>query len=396
MATFTYTGKTAKGQIAKGEIVAKNQADATAQLRKQRILGVTLKEKKTKAKGPAPSTKDVVIFTRQFAVMINAGLPLVQALEILGSQCENKQLGQIVTTIKSEVEEGSTFTDALRKYPDIFDELYVNLVLAGEAGGILDTILQRLSGFMEKAMKLKSKIKGAMTYPAIIVAVAVIVISVLMVWVIPIFAKTFEDLGGELPGLTQMVMGISEFMQKYWYWGIAGFIAFQQTMKRLYKIENSRRVMDRFFLMLPLVGPLIQKAAVAKFTRTMGTLLQSGVMILDGLTIVSKTAGNLIIEEAIMRARSSIAEGRTISEPLGEEGVFPPMVIHMIAVGESTGAVDAMMIKIADFYDDEVDSAVDAFTASLEPMLMMVLGVVIGTIVIAMYLPIFGMADAIG
>ncbi len=396
MATFTYTGKTAKGQIAKGEIVAKNQADAKAQLRKQRILGVTLKEKKAKAKGPAPTTKDVVIFTRQFAVMINAGLPLVQALEILGSQCENKQLGQIVVTIKDEVEGGSTFTDALRKYPDIFDELYVNLVLAGEAGGILDTILQRLSGFMEKAMKLRSKIKGAMTYPAIIVFVAVIVISVLMVWVIPVFAQTFQDLGGELPGLTQMVMNLSEFMQKYWWMGIIAFFIFTWTFKRLYKIDKSRRVMDRFFLMLPLVGPLIQKAAVAKFTRTMGTLLQSGVMILDGLMIVSKTAGNLIIEEAIMRARASIAEGRTIAEPLGEEGVFPPMVIHMIAVGESTGAVDAMMIKIADFYDDEVDSAVDAFTASLEPMLMMVLGVVIGTIVIAMYLPIFGMADAIG
>ena len=396
MATFTYTGKTAKGQIAKGEIVAKNQADATAQLRKQRIRGVTLKEKKAKAKGPTPTTKDVVIFTRQFAVMINAGLPLVQALEILGSQCENKQLGQIVVTIKDEVEGGSTFTDALRKYPDIFDELYVNLVLAGEAGGILDIILQRLSGFMEKAMKLRSKIKGAMTYPAIIVFVAVIVISVLMVWVIPVFAQTFQDLGGELPGLTQMVMNLSEFMQKYWWMGIIAFFIFTWAFKRLYKIDKSRRVMDRFFLMLPLVGPLIQKAAVAKFTRTMGTLLQSGVMILDGLMIVSKTAGNLIIEEAIMRARASIAEGRTIAEPLGEEGVFPPMVIHMIAVGESTGAVDAMMIKIADFYDDEVDSAVDAFTASLEPMLMMVLGVVIGTIVIAMYLPIFGMADAIG
>lgn len=396
MATFTYTGKTAKGQIAKGEIAAKNQADATAQLRKQRIRGVILKEKKAKAKGPAPTTKDVVIFTRQFSVMINAGLPLVQALEILGSQCENQRLGQIVVTIKDEVEGGSTFTDALRKYPDIFDELYVNLVLAGEAGGILDVILQRLSGFMEKAMKLRAKIKGAMTYPAIIVFVAVIVISVLMVWVIPVFAQTFQDLGGTLPGLTQMVMNLSEFMQHYWWMGIIGFFALRWVFKRLYKIDRSRRVMDRFFLMLPLVGPLIQKAAVAKFTRTMGTLLQSGVMILDGLAIVSKTAGNLIIEEAIMRARASIAEGRTIAEPLGEEGVFPPMVIHMIAVGESTGAVDEMMIKIADFYDDEVDSAVDAFTASLEPMLMMVLGVVIGTIVIAMYLPIFGMADAIG
>ena len=396
MATFTYTGKKAKGQVAQGAIVAKNRADATARLRKQRIFAVILKEKKAKPKGPAPTGKDVVIFTRQFAVMINAGLPLVQALEILGSQCENKQLGQIVITIKDEVEGGSTFTDALRKYPDIFDELYVNLVLAGEAGGILDTILQRLSGFMEKAMKLKSKIKGAMTYPAIIVFVAVIVISVLMVWVIPVFAKTFEDLGGTLPGLTQMVMNLSEFMQKYWWMGIIAFFICTWTFKRLYKIDKPRRVMDRFFLMLPLVGPLIQKAAVAKFTRTMGTLLQSGVMILDGLMITSKTAGNLIIEEAIMRARASIAEGRTIAEPLGEEGVFPPMVIHMIAVGESTGAVDAMMIKIADFYDDEVDAAVDAFTASLEPMLMVVLGVVIGTIVIAMYLPIFSMADAIG
>ena len=396
MAAFAYTGKTAKGQITKGEVIAKNHADATAQLRKRRILGATLKEKKEKAKGPAPSGKDIVIFTRQFAVMINAGLPLLQALDILSSQSENKQLGQIITIIKNEVEGGSTFTDALKRHPDIFDELYVNLVLAGESGGILDMILQRLSVFMEKAMKLKSKIKGAMTYPAIIVAVAVIVISVLMVWVIPIFATTFEDLGGTLPGLTQMVMNASEFMQAYWWMIGAAFFSLGLIFNHLYKIENARRVMDRFFLMLPLVGSLIQKAAVAKFTRTMGTLLQSGVMILDGLVITSKTAGNLIIEEAIMRARASIAEGRTISEPLGEEGVFPPMVIHMIAVGESTGAVDAMMIKIADFYDDEVDAAVDAFTASLEPMLMMVLGVVIGTIVIAMYLPIFGMADAIG
>ncbi|HIA15013.1 MAG TPA: type II secretion system F family protein [Nitrospirales bacterium] len=396
MVTFTYTGKTARGQSTKGEISANSQAEAVAQLRKRRILGASVKEKKKKAKGPAPTGKDLVIFTRQFAVMINAGLPLVQALEILGSQCENKQLGQIIITIKDDVEGGSTFTDALKKHPDIFDELYVNLVLAGEAGGILDTILGRLSGFMEKAMKLKAKLKGAMTYPAIIVVVAVVVISVLMVWVIPVFAKTFEDLGGELPGLTKMVMGISEFMQASWYWGIVAYIVFSQTMKFLYKRKNSRRVMDRVFLSLPLAGPLIQKAAVAKFTRTLGTLLQSGVMILDGLIIVSKTSGNLIIEEAIMRARTSIAEGRTISEPLSEEGVFPPMVIHMIAVGESTGAVDAMMMKIADFYDDEVDTAVDAITASLEPMLMMVLGVVIGTIVIAMYLPIFGMADAIG
>ena len=396
MATFTYTGKTATGQIAKGEIVAKNQTDATAQLRKRRIFGVTLREKKAKPRGPAPSGKDRVVFTRQFSVMINAGLPLVQSLEILGSQSENKQLAHIITTMKEDVEEGSTFTDALRKHPDTFDELYVNLVLAGETGGILDTILQRLAFFMEKAMKLKAKIKGAMTYPAIIIFVAVIVVSILMVWVIPIFAQVFQDLGGTLPALTQMIMNLSNFMQQKWWMGVIAVVVFVFIFRRLYKIENARRVIDNFFLKLPLVGPLIQKAAVAKFTRTMGTLLESGVMILDALAITSKTAGNLIIEEAIMRARASIAEGETLSAPLGEEKVFPPMVIHMIAVGESTGAVDAMMIKIADFYDDEVDSAVDAFTASLEPMLMVVLGVVIGTIVIAMYLPIFSLADAIG
>ncbi len=396
MATFRYTGKTAKRQLVKGSIVAKNPLEAITLLRKQRIFGATLKEKKEKVKGPVPTGKDIVVFTRQFAVMINAGLPLVQALEILGSQCENKQLGQVVSIIKSEIEEGSTFTDALRKHPDVFDELYVNLVLAGETGGILDTILQRLSAFMEKAMKLRAKIKSAMTYPAIIVFVAVAVISILMVWVIPVFAKTFDDLGGTLPGLTQMVINFSHFMQTYWWMGVIVFFSFGWIFQRLYKVTNTRRVMDRFFLMLPLVGPLIRKAAVAKFTRTMGTLLESGVMILDALIITSKTSGNLIIEEAIMRARASIAEGSTIAEPLGKEGVFPSMVIHMIAVGESTGAVDAMLIKIADFYDDEVDLAVDAFTASLEPMLMMVLGVVIGTIVIAMYLPIFGMADAIG
>jgi type IV pilus assembly protein PilC len=405
MATFTYVGKTRQGAVKKGDLTAKTREEAAEQLRRQNVIVSSLLEKAPEgilqrlSLGGGVGDKEIAVFTRQFATMINAGLPLVQCLEILSTQSDNKVFGKAIGEIKFDVESGSTFADALKKHPKIFDELYVNLVHAGEVGGLLDTILGRLAKHIEKAMKLKSQIKSAMVYPAAIMGVAVIVITVLMIFVIPIFARMFLEMSGgkaTLPGATQLVIDVSNFMKDYILFLAMGGAGLVYGIKRYYATPKGRLVMDRFFLRLPVMGDLIRKAAVAKFTRTLGTLITSGVPILDGLTITSKTAGNKVVEGAILMARQSISEGKTVAEPLGKSGVFPTMVTHMISVGEATGALDAMLGKIADFYDDEVDTAVTALTALLEPMMMVFLGTIIGFIVIAMYLPIFKMAAAIG
>ncbi|NKE71569.1 type II secretion system F family protein [Candidatus Manganitrophus noduliformans] len=401
MATFEWTGKTRQGTIQKGQLAANSREEVIALLRKENILVTSVQQKAKDLKIPGfgggkVSDKDIVIFTRQFATMIDAGLPLVQCLEILSAQCENPVLAKAVGEVRGDVEGGSTYADALRKHPKVFDDLYVNMVAAGEAGGILDTILNRLAKHIEKSMKLKKQIKSAMVYPSTIMGVAGIVIVVLLVFVIPIFAQMFTDFGGTLPALTQFVIDISYFMKSniLIIVGAVGLAVF--GFKKYYRTPSGRKTVDKIALKLPVLGDLIRKAAVAKFTRTLGTLIASGVPILEGLGIVAKTAGNKIIEQALMNARQSISEGKTISDPLGKEKVFPPMVVQMIAVGETTGALDAMLSKIADFYDDEVDSAVGALTSLLEPMLMVFLGITIGTIVIAMYLPIFKLASVVG
>ena len=402
MATYVWMGRTPKGTMQKGELVAKSRDEVISLLRKQSILVTSVQQKMGEISISLPGfggkvkEKDIVIFTRQLATMIDAGLPLVQCLEILSNQTDNKVFAKSISEIRSDVESGSTYADALRKHPKVFDDLYVNMVAAGEAGGILDTILNRLAKHIEKAMKLKKQIKGAMIYPTTIVSVAVIVISVLMVWVIPIFSSMFTDMGGTLPLPTQIVMNASHFMKANIIYMVIGGVVFGFLFRAYYRTQKGQRVIDKIALKLPVLGDLIRKAAVAKFTRTLGTLISSGVPILEGLVIVSKTAGNKVIEEALMFARQSISEGKTIADPIGKAKVFPPMVVQMIAVGETTGALDAMLSKIADFYDDEVDSAVTALTALLEPMLMIFLGVTIGFIVVAMYLPIFQMGSIVG
>jgi len=402
MATFAYVGRNRTGEIQKGEVTAKTREEAAAMLRKQNVLATSLQRKVSSINielpgvGAKVTPRDVVIFTRQFSTMIDAGLPLVQCLEILAQQTECKPLAKAINETRMEVEAGSTYAEALRKHPKVFDDLYVNMVAAGEAGGILDIIQQRLAKHMEKSIRLKKKIKGALVYPASIVAIAVCVMAVLMIWVIPVFAQMFSDFGGTLPAPTRLVLGASDFIVGHIWEMIIAVALLVFGVKRLYKTERGRLHMDRLSLSVPVFGDLIRKAAVAKFTRTLGTLISSGVPILDGLQITASTAGNKVIENAIMHARSSISEGKDVAEPLGQSNVFPPMVVQMIAVGEATGAMDTMLSKIADFYDEEVDEAVAALTSLLEPMLMVFLGVTVGFIVVAMYLPIFEMAAIVG
>jgi type IV pilus assembly protein PilC len=405
MATFAYVGRTRSGAVKKGELSAKTRDEAVDQLRKQSVVVTSLEEKKAGAGGfkislgSGLTDKDLVVFTRQFGTMINAGLPLVQCLEILSTQSENKVLRETIGEVKTQVEAGSTFSDALRRHPKIFDDLYVNLVHAGEVGGLLDTILTRLAVYIEKAMKLKGQIKSAMIYPMTIMGVAVAVITILMLFVIPIFAKMFLELSGgrvALPGPTQLVIDMSNFFIAYWYVILGVIVGAIVGVKKYYGTVQGRMVIDKLLLKVPVVGDLIRKASVAKFTRTLGTLLSSGVPLLDGMSICAKTSGNKVVEATLLDARLSISGGKTIADPLASSGVFPKMVTHMIAVGESTGALDAMLGKIADFYEEEVDQAVTSLTALLEPAMMVFLGIVIGFIVIAMYLPIFKMASAIG
>ncbi|WP_316348219.1 type II secretion system F family protein [Desulfuromonas acetoxidans] len=404
MAKFSWEGKIRSGQKQKGEMEAPSEAIVRAQLRRQGVMPTKVKEKgkgmdvELKIPGfePKVTTKDLVVFTRQFATMIDAGLPLVQCLDILSSQQENSTFKRILVTVKEDVESGSTFADALRKHPKAFDELFVNLVAAGEVGGILDTILNRLAAYIEKAQKLKKQVKSAMTYPTTVVAIATIVIGVILVFVIPAFEKMFADFGSALPAPTQVVINMSNFVQDYILVIIGGIILAIFTFKKIYATQKGRDVIDDWALKLPVFGVLIRKVAVAKFTRTLGTMVSSGVPILDGLDIVSKTAGNRTVEKAIIKVRQSISEGNTIAEPLTKSGVFPPMVCQMIAVGEQAGSIDTMLNKIADFYDDEVDDAVSNLTAMMEPLLMLFLGTTVGGLVIAMYLPIFKIAGTVG
>jgi len=403
MPKFNWEAKTKAGALQKGVMEASSESMVEAQLRKYGFSGISIKSEKAGFKlpsfgggGPKVDTKDLVVFTRQFATMIDSGLPLVQCLDILASQQQNKSFKTALYAIKEAVESGSTFADALGKHPKIFDQLYVNLIAAGEVGGILDTILNRLAAYIEKALKLKKQVKGAMVYPATIISIAVVVIGVILVFVIPTFSKMFADFGGTLPMPTLIVIGISDFLQKYILLIIAVFYGIKVAIGKYYDTPSGRKLMDTLFLKLPVIGVLIRKVSVAKFTRTLGTMISSGVPIMDGLEIVAKTAGNKVVEEAIYKVRQAISEGKTMADPLAESGVFPPMVVQMIAVGEATGAMDTMLNKVADFYDDEVDDAVGNLTAMMEPLLMLFLGVTVGGLVVAMYLPIFKLAGAVG
>ncbi len=404
MGKFKWEGTTKSGQVMKGEMEAPDVESVQAQLRRQAISPGKIKEAgkgldmELKIPGfePKVTAKDLVVFTRQFATMIDAGLPLVQCLDILSKQQENKTFKRNLTQVKEDVESGSTFADALKKHPQAFDTLYVNLVAAGEIGGILDTILNRLAAYIEKALKLKKQVKSAMTYPATIIGIAVLVITVILVFVIPQFQSMFADFGSTLPLPTLIVIALSEFIQSYILLIIGGCFATVWILKRIYRTPKGQLFMDALFLKMPVMGILLRKVAVAKFTRTLGTMISSGVPILDGLDIVAKTAGNKIIENAIYQVAQSISEGKTIAEPLEKSGVFPPMVCQMISIGEQSGSIDIMLNKIADFYDDEVDDAVGNLTAMMEPLLMLFLGTTVGGLVIAMYLPIFQLAGAVG
>ncbi len=402
MPVYKWEGITRQGVVKKGEREAPNQAAIITWLRQQQVRPKKITEKGKQRTiaipgfGGGVKSKDIVVFARQFATMIDAGLPLVQCLEILASQQESRAFKNILTAVKVDVEGGSTFADALRKHPKAFDDLFVNLVAAGEVGGILDTIFMRLASYLEKAMKLKKKVKGAMVYPLTILVVAGGVVAVLLGWVIPVFENMFREFGGaELPAPTRIVINLSQGFKHYFPF-IVGFInAVVAGFKWFHGTKKGRVMVDKTTLKLPVFGDLLRKVAVARFSRTLATMITSGVPILDALDIVAKAAGNKVIEAAINETRQSISEGKTMAEPLEESGVFPSMVCQMISVGEATGAMDAMLNKIADFYDDEVDAAVGALTALMEPMMMVFLGVIIGGLVVAMYLPVFKLAGTI-
>jgi len=402
MPLYLWEGKNPRGNIQKGEMDAVNEAAVRSTLKGQRIQVTKVKAKpkdlleNISFLQPKVTGKDIAVFTRQFATMINAGLPLIQGLEILGNQEPNPTLKKAITKTKSDVESGSTLSNAIKKHPKIFSDLYVSLVAAGEMGGMLDTILNRLAVHIEKAEKLKRKVKGALVYPSVVLTISIVVIAVLLIFVIPVFQEMFEGLGGELPALTQFIVDLSEFLQSYIFFILGALVVIYFAFIKFRSTEKGRIIVDKTVIGLPVFGSLIKKSGVANFTRTLGTMTSSGVPILDGLGIVAGTAGNKVIEQEIIDTRNSISEGKTIAEPLAKSGIFPPMVTQMISVGESTGALDTMLEKIADFYEDEVDAAVDALTALIEPFMMVFLGGTIGTMLAAMYLPIFKMAGAIG
>ena len=401
MPMFEYTARNAaNGQIQKGQLDVPSQAEVSNYLRKNRLILVSVREAPKQIKLSLPGalrikTRDVVIFTRQFATMINAGLPLVQSLTILAQQTENKALAEITRSVVYDVESGNTLADAFSKHPRAFSDLYVNMVAAGEAGGILDTILLRLATFLEKSDALMRKVKGAMVYPGVIMSVAAIAIAVLLIFVIPVFQNLFASVNLDLPLPTRIVIGLSDILIGYW-WAVLGTVgAIVFAIRRYYGTSGGRKTIDSLLLRAPVLGDLLRKSAVSRFTRTLGTLISSGVSILEGLEITAKTAGNMVIHDAVMASRQSIAGGDTIAAPLEKSKVFPPMVISMIAVGEQTGGLDEMLTKIADFYDEEVDVAVGALLSLMEPMMIVVLGVVVGGMVVAMYLPIFDMMNAV-
>jgi type IV pilus assembly protein PilC len=397
MPSYSYTARAVNGDVRTATVTATNREEVVAQLRRQRlsVIRVDEEEKISKRRPGGIKNRDVIVFTRQFATMINAGLPLVQSLDILSKQTENKTLSAVTRQVQRDVESGNTVADALRKHPKAFTDLYVNMVAAGEAGGILDTILLRLATFLEKNGNLVRRVKGAMIYPAVIMSVAGIAITVLLIFVIPVFQDMFASVGMGLPLPTRVVIGLSAFLRHYWWAVLGALTALAVSLQRYYKTPAGKLVIDRTVLHLPVLGDVLRKSAVSRFTRTLGTLLSSGVSILDGLEITAKTAGNRVIQDAVMEARASIAGGETIAVPLARSAVFPPMVISMIAVGESTGGLDDMLTKIADFYDEEVDAAVSGLLALLEPVMIVFLGVVVGGMVVAMYLPIFDMMNAV-
>lgn len=399
MPTFKYKARV-RGQVQQGEIEADDERTATAKLRQQNIRPTSIKVKSAGLFGSGGlkkqkvTEKDIVIFTRTFSTMIDAGLPLVQCLDILGNQAENKSFGGIILDIKGHIEVGNNLSDAMKRHPKVFDSLYCNLIEAGEVGGILDTILRRLAAYIEKAASLKKKVKAAMVYPACIVTVAVGVVAFLMIFVIPAFAEMFEGGGKELPGPTAIVMMVSDVFRTKWHFMIGTVYGLAFIFKKVYATEKGRIAVDKYVLVVPVLGPLIRKVSVAKFTRTLGTLISSGVPLIEALNICARTSGNKTVELAVLKTIEAIKEGESIATPLARESVFPPMVVQMIDVGENSGSLDTMLSKIADFYDEEVDTAVDALTALLEPMLMVFLGIIVGFIVVAMYLPIFKMGEA--
>ena len=407
MAIFVWEGRTAQGRLVKGDnLEAPNFEAALARLREQRIRPIQSRVKE-KGKGlekeitipgfgDKVTTKDISLATRQLATMIDAGLPIVQCLDILAQQSDSKLLCKTISTVKQDVEGGSTLADALRKHPKIFDDLYVNMVEAGEAGGILNTILNRIALFIEKANRLKKKVKGAMIYPCAIVGVAVIVVAVLMIFVIPVFAELYGGMGKALPLPTQVCIDISNWFVAYWYLLVVGAVGVFMGVSFYYKTPIGHMNIDSLLLRMPIIGDLLRKVAVARFSQNLSLLLSSGVPILDGLAICAKTAGNKVVEKAIMESRISISQGKTVAEPLRDSKIFPPLVCQMVAVGESTGGLDTMLKKVAELYEEEVDDAVNNLTAMMEPMIMVVLGVVLGGLVIAMYLPIFQMGSLVG
>jgi type IV pilus assembly protein PilC len=402
MPVFEWEGKSLSGEMKKGVQTSDSLDQLRASVRRDGVILIKAIEKKTQKTGPKPSRgkkvkqAQVGIFTRQLSTMISSGLPLVQSLDILSNQLEGNAFRAITRTIKEKIESGSRFAETLREFPNAFDELYVSLVVAGEEGGMLDSILNRLSTYIEKSEKLKKKVKSAMIYPSAIVVVAIGVVLVLLLFVIPVFEGMFSSFGKALPLPTQVAINLSKFVKGYILYAIPVVVALAFVFRRYYKTDNGRRTIDRLSMKIPVIGVLLQKAAVARVTRTLATLLTSGVSILESLSIVAKTAGNRIIEEALMVARTDISEGRSISDPLRESGVFPPMTVQMIQIGESTGALDSMLNKIADFYEEDVDNMVGNLTALIEPVLMVFLGIVLGALVIAMYLPIFQLGSVVG
>lgn len=399
MPTFEWKGRRGDKMEA-GVLVAENKEAVRARLRRQQIIVTQVKEQGKEVAFPVfrggVSQKELAIFTRQFSVMIDAGLPLVQCIEILGTQAENKVFQKVLLQVRQDVESGATLADSMRKHPKVFDDLYCNMIAAGEAGGILDTILQRLATYIEKAVKLKRAVRSAMIYPVAVISIAALVVTIILWKVIPTFAALFAGLGAELPLPTRVVIWLSHFIGRWFLVIVIVIAAVIYAINRYHKTYTGRRKIDGILLKLPVLGLVLRKIAVARFCRTLGTLISSGVPILESLEITAKTSGNAIVEDAIMATRKSIEEGKTISEPLKDTEVFPPMVVHMIAVGEQTGALDAMLSKIADFYEEEVDAAVENMLALLEPIMILFLGIVIGGIVIAMYLPMFALLGKIG
>jgi type IV pilus assembly protein PilC len=400
MATFVWNGRTAGGAVQSGELTFDTQEEVLSYLRKRKITITSIKEKPKEIKlnfgvRKKVSTKDLAVFTRQFATMINAGLPLVQCLDILGKQTEKMHFRTIINQVMHDVESGSTLAEALGKHGRIFDDLFVNMVESGEAGGILDDILLRLATYIEKAEALKRKVKSAMMYPAVVMVVAIGATTFMLLFIIPTFAKMFSDFGGQLPLPTRVVLVLSDILRGYW-WAIGGGVTgLVMGFRQFYRSDKGKHLIDRIQLRVPVLGEVMRKASVARFTRTLGTLIRSGVPILTGLEITARTAGNTVISDAIVETKDSIREGETLADPLRESDVFPAMVVQMIAVGEETGALDEMLRKIADFYDDEVDTAVDTLTSVIEPVMIVIMGLLVGGMVVAMYLPMFKLVTVV-